>query len=244
MSSAVNKLSAIVLHTLKYRDSSLLAYTYTDLFGRQTYVVNGVRCEKNKTGMACFQPLTLLEVVAYHNPKTDLQRMKEYRLSVPLQGLSFDVHKNAMALFMGEVVYKTVREHEPNDPLFDFLHRSVLELNDIQTGASNYHLYFLAQLASYLGYAPGNDYRPELTYFDIPTGEFTPIRPKHELFFDAQQTALFGQLLDSNPAALSDINLNHRQRNVFVDNMLKFYNYHFDTLSPVRSWTVLSEVFS
>jgi DNA repair protein RecO (recombination protein O) len=244
MSSITNKISAVVLHTLKYRDTSLLVYAYTDLFGRQTYLVNGVRSDKNKAGMACFQALSLLDAVAYHHPKNDIQRLSEYHLTVPLQHLAFDVHKNAIAIFMGEVVYKTVREQEPNEQLFHFLQQSVLELENIEAGAANYHLYFLAHLAAYLGYASGNDYRPEYTYFDISTGEFTTIKPKHELFFDAGQTTLFGRLLKASVDDLPDICLHHSQRNVFVDNMLRFYNHHFDTLSPIRSWMVLSEVFS
>ncbi len=244
MSSNTNKLTAIILHTLKYRDSSLLVYAYTDLFGRQTYVVNGVRSEKNKMGMACFQPLTLLDAVAFNNPKSELQRLKEYRLAIPLQDISFDVHKNAMALFMGEVVYKTVREHEPNQPLFEFLRQSVLELENIHEGAANYHLYFLAQLAAYLGYAPGNDYSPECSYFDIPSGEFTPVRPKHDLFFSPEQSALLGCLLETDYTGLSALALNREQRNTFVNNMLKFYDHHFDRLSPVRSWSVLGEVYA
>jgi DNA repair protein RecO (recombination protein O) len=244
MSSVANKISAVVLHTLKYRDTSLLVYAYTDLFGRQTYLVNGVRSAKNKMGMACFQALSLLDAVAYHHPKNDIHRLKEYHLSVPLQNLAFDVHKNAMALFMGEVVYKTVREQEPNKQLFHFLQQSVLELENIQEGAANYHLYFLARLAAYLGFASGNDYRPEYTYFDISSGEFTAVRPKHELFFDSEQTALFGRLLQSEVAGLPAIGLHHSQRSAFVNNMLRFYEHHFDALSPIRSWTVLGEVYA
>jgi DNA repair protein RecO (recombination protein O) len=243
MKSGTNKFLAVVLHTLKYRESSLLVYAYTDLFGRQTYVVHGVRSTKNKTGMACFQPLTLLDAVAYHNPKTELQQLKEYRLALPLQSLSFDIHKNAIALFMGEVVYKTIREQEPNPFLFNFLRQAVLDLETLQTGIANFHLYFLAQLGSYLGYAPGNEYAPERPFFDIPTGEFTPIRPKHDLFFDAEQTHLFGRLLTAAPADLCHIGLNRGQRRVFINNMLNFYSHHFDTLSPLRSWSVLAEVF-
>jgi len=232
------------LHSLKYRDTSLLVYAYTDLFGRQTYLVNGVRSAKNKAGMACFQPLSLLDAVAYHHPNNDIQRLKEYALSLPLQNLAFDVHKNAMALFMGEVVYKTVREQEPNEQLFHFLQQSVLELENIADGAANYHLYFLARLAAYLGFASGNDYTPEFTCFDIVSGEFTPIPPKHELFFDAGQTALFGRLLKAELSDLPNIELHRSQRNTFVHNMLRFYEHHFDALSPIRSWTVLGEVFA
>jgi DNA repair protein RecO (recombination protein O) len=243
MKGGTHKLSAVILHTLKYKDSSLLVYAYTDMFGRQTYVVNGVRSSKNKAGMACFQPLTILDAVAYHNPKSDLQRFKEYRLTVPLQDLSFNVHKNAMALFIGEVIYKTVREQEPNVEFFHFLKQSVLELETIQAGAANFHLYFLARLSGYLGYAPGNDYAPERSFFDIPAGEFTPVKPRHELFFDAVQSQLFGRLLTSCPDDLCHIGLNREQRRAFVNNMLNFYSHHFDALAPVRSWSVLADVY-
>ncbi|MDR0295237.1 MAG: recombination protein O N-terminal domain-containing protein [Prevotellaceae bacterium] len=244
MRSSTNKISAVVLHTLKYRDTSVLVDAYTDLFGRQTYLVNGVRSAKNKAGMACFQALSLLDAVAYHRPKNDIQRLKEYYLSIPLQNLAFNVHKNAIAVFMGEVVYKTVREQEPNEQLFRFLRQSVLELENIEEGTANYHLYFLARLAAYLGFASGNDYKPEHTYFDISSGEFTIIRPKHELFFDAEQTALFGRLLKAEIADLPNIGLHHSQRSTFVNNILRFYEHHFDALSPICSWTVLGEVYA
>lgn len=237
------KLTAIVLHTIKYKDSSLLLYAYTDLFGRQTYVVNGVRCEKNKTGMACFQPLTLLDAVVYHNPKSDIQRLKEYRLQTPLPNVAFDVYKNAIALFIGEVLYKTVREHEPNESLFEFLHRSVLALEKTEKGVANFHLYFLAHLGAYLGYAPGNDYESGATFFDMQEGEFTPLRPKHSLFFNTEQTQLLGKLLQTSMDELCELPLNREQRSVFINNMLQFYSHHFDSLTPIKSWMVLQEVF-
>ncbi|MDR3235654.1 MAG: DNA repair protein RecO [Prevotellaceae bacterium] len=243
MKNRINKCQAVVLHTLKYRDSSLLVYAYTDLFGRQTYVVNGVRNVKNKTGMACFQPLTLLEIVAYHNPKTELQRLKEYRIAEPLQSLSFDVHKNAIALFIGEIMYKTVCEQESNSALFRFLRQAVIDLDNIQDGVANFHLYFLAQLCEYLGYAPGNEYAPDQLFFDIPTGMFTSVRPMHTRFFDTEQTQLLGHLLAATPADLCRLPLNREQRQAFISRIIDFYNHHFNTLAPIRSLPVLMEVY-
>ena len=239
----LRKLTAIVLHTMKYKESSLLVHAYTDVSGRQTYVVNGVRSEKNKAGMALFQPLTLLDVVAYHNPKSDLQRMTEYRLVQPLQSIPFDVIKNALALFMGEVLYKTIREHEPNEKLFDFLYRSIIDFDEMSAGVANFHLYFLVHLARYLGYAPGNGFDGE-SYFDVQAGQFTPLQPLHDSFFDPQQTQLFAALLNAVPATLPQLALNREQRNRFVENMLRFLNYHFDTPVPIRSAAVLQEIFT
>ena len=240
----LQKLTAIVLHTKKYKESSLLVYAYTNTFGRQTYVVNGVRTEKNKTGVALFQPLTLLDAVAYHNPKSELQRMSEYRLLQPFQSIPFDITKNALALFMGEILYKTIREQEPNAELFDFLYRAILDLDKIQEGVANFHLYFLVHLSHYLGYAPGNNHHDELSFFDAQAGEFTIIRPSHDLFFDAQQTQLFAKLLNTNPESLYQLSLNREQRNLFIANMLSFLNHHFDTLVTIRSAAILQEIFS
>ncbi len=238
----LQKLTAIVLHSMKFKESSLLVHAYTDVFGRQTYVVNGVRSEKNKAGMALFQPLTLLDVVAYCSTKSDLQRMTEYRLVQPLQSIPFDVTKNALALFMGEVLYKTIREHEPNEELFGFLYRAIIDLDGLGEGAANFHLYFLVHLARYLGYAPGNDFAGE-PYFDVAAGEFTSLRPLHDLFFDASQTQLFAALLDAVPETLQQFALNREQRNRFVENILRFLNHHFDTPVPIRSAAILHEIF-
>ncbi len=240
----LHKLTAIILHTKKYRESSLLVYAYTNAFGRQTYIVNGVRSEKNKAGMALFQPLTLLDAVASHNPKSDIQRLGEYRLLTPLQTIPFTVTKNALALFMGETLYRTIREHEPNAALFDFLYDAILALDNMQDGVANFHLYFLVHLSRYLGYAPGNDYFEETPYFDVPAGEFTPLRPAHDLFFDAQQTQLFATLLAATPDTLPAVALNRATRNKFVDNILRFFNYHFDTPVSIRSAAILQEIFS
>lgn len=193
--------------------------------------------------MACFQPLTLLDVVVYHNPKSELQRLKEYRLHTPLPDLAFDVHKNAIALFIGELLYKTVREHEPNESLFNFLHKSVLALEKLERGTANFHLYFLVHLSAYLGYAPANDYESGASFFDVQEGEFTPLRPKHSLFFNTEQTQLLGKLLQISLIELCELSLNREQRSVFINNMLQFYSHHFDALTSIKSWMVLQEVF-
>jgi DNA repair protein RecO (recombination protein O) len=239
----MQKLTAIVLHTKKYRESSLLVYAYTNAFGRQTYVVNGVRSEKNKMGMALFQPLTLLDAVAYHHPKKELQRLSEYRLLTPLHSIPFDRTKNALALFIGEVLYKTIREQEPNAELFDFLFRSIVDLDGLAQGVANFHLYFLVHLNNYLGYAPGNNYFLETPYFDGQSGEFTPLPPAHDLFFDAQQTQLFATLLECTPPSLAEITLNREQRHRFINNLLRFLNHHFDMPIPIHSVDILQEVF-
>ena len=51
----------IVLHTLKYGDSSLVAYLLTDVGGRRSYMVQGVRSRGRGSKLALFQPMFPVE---------------------------------------------------------------------------------------------------------------------------------------------------------------------------------------
>ena len=140
----IYKLKAIVLHSIKYKENSSIVYLYTNGFGRQTYLINGLRSSKGKTKVNLFHSLFLLDIEAYHNPKSDIQRLKECQLTVPLQSIPFTLTKSSLALFISELLYKVIREEEPNTDLFDFLYHSIMMLDQLEDGVANFHLHFLA----------------------------------------------------------------------------------------------------
>jgi len=241
----MDKVRGIVLHSIKYGDTSVIAYIYTDLHGRQTYMLNGVRGGNARKKCSLLQPLFLLDIEAYPERKSSTMcRAKEFRASTPLQGISCDVRKSVVALFIGEVLYKLVREEEQNKALFDFLHTNILLLDELEHGVSNFHLYFLAQLARHLGFFPGNSYEQDLPFFDMQNGMFVPFAPKHGEHMDRATTALLGELLDSTFDSLKDIKTNHTQRRVLLRTLLDYYCTHLGMGNPIRSLAVLEEVFS
>ena len=239
----IHKLKAIVLHSIKYKDNSSIVYLYTNGFGRQTYLVNGLRSSKSKAKANLFHPLFLLDIEAYHNPKSDIQRLKECQLTIPLQSTPFSLAKSSVALFISELLYKVIREEEPNAELFDFLYHSILMLDELEDGVANFHLHFLAQLSKYLGFYPNVSKQGDATYFDIKTGEFCILRPRHPLFFSTENTTLLSQLMNLSASQLSLLELNRYQRSAFLSSMIDFYSFHFEKLSQLRSLHVLNEVF-
>ena len=55
---------AIVLHTLKYSDSSLIAHCYTQLVGKQSFILKGIlTAKKGAIRKSQFQVLTQLEIL-------------------------------------------------------------------------------------------------------------------------------------------------------------------------------------
>ncbi|WP_333588546.1 DNA repair protein RecO, partial [Alistipes finegoldii] len=100
----------VVLHTLKYGDSSMVVYLLTDAGGRRSYMVQGVRSRNGRgSKLALFQPMFPVEFEGLESPRQQMHRFKEVRGGFVLQSLPFDVRKSTMALFMAEVLYRLVR---------------------------------------------------------------------------------------------------------------------------------------
>jgi len=237
------KARGVVLHTVKYGENSLVAYLLTDLLGRENYLVQGIRTAKGKGNRAAlFQPLFLLEFEGYETPRSQLHRMKEVRSFRPLATIPFDARKSTVSLFMAEVLYRLVREVEPQSPLFDFVCRAVAALDGLQEGVANSHLWFLVQMSAFLGFYPGNEYLPEAR-FDIREGLFVPGIPSHPFMLSPENTHILHRLMACSEAELGAVKLNRGQRVEFLDGMLSYFGYHLDAIHHVRSLHILREVF-
>lgn len=233
----------IVLHTLKYGDSSMIVYLLTDVGGRQSFMVQGVRSANGRGSKAAlFQPVFAVEFEGLFSPRMQMHRFREVRSGLVLQSLPFDVRKSTIALFMAEVLYRLVKESEPNPNLFEFVWHSVEALDAIEEGTANFHLWFLARLSRFLGFEPGNEYAPE-DWFDIREGAFTPQKPDHTLFFPQADARLFAGFLRRPVDELARIGMNRTERVGLLQCLLTYYGYHLDAIHAVQSVRILQEVF-
>ncbi len=130
----------------------------------------GVRSSGGRGSKAAlFQPMFAVEFEGLVSTKMQLHRFREVRSGLVLQSLPFDVRKSTIALFMAEVLYRLVKESEPNPNLFEFVWRSVEALDALGEGTANFHIWFLARLSRFLGFGPGNSYASG-DWFDIREG--------------------------------------------------------------------------
>ena len=238
------KARGIVLNTVKYGDSSLVAQLLTDIGGRRSYMVRGIRSSHGRGSKAAlFQPLFALEFEGLESSRTELDSFREVHAGIVLRGIPFDVRKSTVALFMAEVLYRLVRESEPDPVLFDFVWGSVEALDTIDEGTANFHLWFLANLSRFLGFSPGNEHTRD-AFFDMREGVFTrAAAPRCRTLMSSVNAEILRDLLECDVQCLGEIGLNRRQRVDFLDAMLEYYSYHLDSIHDVRSTKILREVF-
>ncbi len=239
----IQKVKGIVLHHIKYKESSAIVHVYTDLYGRQAYLINNIRGRRSKYPGNLLQSLTLLEIEAYHKEGKDLQRVKEISNYIPFRTIPFDMHKNSQTLFLAEVLYKTLREEDPNVELFNFLENSLQLLDVSEEGMANFHLFFLVQLTKYLGFLPENNFGEERTGFDMRNGQFSAGSGLHPEYFDKSSGVLLNNLLKGSFAKLPEMSVKQEDRQKFLENIMDYYRLHIQGFGKVKSLAVLHEIY-
>lgn len=221
----LQKTKGIVLHNFKYGDSSIIAHIYTRDYGRQAYLVNGVRAKRSKFHFNNFQPLTILDLQVDHKPTRDLQRLRELHIAHPFHHMHTDIVKNTIALFIGEVLYRSLKDVESNYPLFDYLESAIQILDYCDSGCTNFHLIFLVQFTRFIGIYPENN--AELDYYQ-------PEEIEMQLH----------DLLSFTLKDLSKLKLSKKDRNELISAMVDYYYFHLEGMGKISSLQVLQEVFS
>lgn len=240
----IGKSQAIVLHQLKYSESSVIVSLYTKTWGRQSYLINGIRSSKSKTKGGFLQPLFLLEVEAYQKPGREIQRLKEFKMAEVYSSLPFDIVKSTMALFMAELLSKVLRSEEPDEALFDFIFHSLLYFDSMEKGAANFHLWFMVKLIGYLGYQLENNRTDVLVFFDLKAGSFVAHRPSHPNTPDTEVSELLSKLMSLPVEQIDRFHASGSMRTRLLETLVECYAIHFEGIGNFNSLKILKEVFN
>jgi DNA repair protein RecO (recombination protein O) len=233
---------AIVLSSLKYGDSSLIVKAFTVTDGLKSYLLKGVlTSKKGKLKAAYFQPLTQLEMVANHKNKGTLESIREVSVSYHYQSLQTNIAKNAITLFLAEMLSNSIQEEESNEGLFYFL-EAALQWLDTNTDVTNFHIYFLMDLTKYLGFYPDTTNMPA-AYFDLLEGKFTTT-PSFNPNLSGENLGFFKRFLGINFDAIHTIKMKKTNRQELLKSIVLYFELHLHGFRKPRSLAILNEVFS
>jgi DNA repair protein RecO (recombination protein O) len=237
------KTKGIVLHHIKYGDSSIIVHVYTREFGRQAYMIKGIRKKKSGYRFSLFQPLSILSLEVYNRQTRDLQLLKEASMDVVLNDLAIDMKKSTICLFLAEIIQKSIQEHEPNPIMFEFLEKSIISFDSLREGYVNFHLLFLVSFTKYLGFSPSDNYDSNHVYFDLREGNFTTMRMDESVSLSKPDSKLLHQLINANAPDLKSIRVTGKKRHAFLEKILHYYQLHNEGIKNIQTLQVLKDVF-
>lgn len=232
----------IICRSIKYGESSLIIDIFSGDIGMRSYIISGVRSNRARTKAAVLQVMNLVEFIAYDtkDTKKGLSRIKEVKLDVVYSHISFDVIKSTLGLFILEVSRKSIKISDQHEQLYRFMRQVFINLDQCQQGLAHFHIYFLIDLATELGFQLENNYSPEKRYFNLSEGVFSSRGGDHRYALDAECSYYLSQYLNRDES----IKVSKECRKVILSKMLDFYRYHIDDFGELKSLQVLYSLYA
>jgi DNA repair protein RecO (recombination protein O) len=240
----LEKTEAIIIHQLKYSDSGIVIRAYTKKWGRQSFLMKGIRNKKAGKHNIHFQPLSVLDMVIYYKESREMQSIKEFSVSYSPVDIHSNIKKSCIAIFLGEVLTSVLKEESPHEDLFDFLRNSVIYFDSCKEGYANFHIAFMVGLSSYLGFEPGKKNDPDTSYFDLVNGSFVSLPPVHGNYSSVEVSEILSQFFVASYDNIHKIILSGTKRNEVLETIIRYYSIHLPGLKKINSLEVLKEVFS
>ena len=233
--------SGIVLSSLRYSDSSVIARIYTKEKGLRSFMVRTGKGKNALSKLSLLQPLTLVEISFSNDERKNLHTLRNIERESALLSIPFNPVKTCIALFVSEIIGRSIGEEETNTELFKFLHSSILLLDDHQASPANFHLKFMIEFSRFLGFYPQPQEAGE-RYFDLAEGEFTRSEPIHPHAIEEPLTTIFNKLLVVGMSSFDAVKMSNEQRRTLVQKLIDFFRFHLDGMKEITSHKVLEEV--
>lgn len=209
----------IVLHTTKFGENSIVVHTLSRDYGRRSFLVRGA----GKKAMSLFLPMNILEADITESSRSTLYTARNLSAKHHLLGIRNSVFKNSMTMFISEVLYRALKDGTAEQGLYEWCEKNIILLDAIESEFSNFHIYFLLELAVVLGFSP-------------VTRDLTP--------FVGAYTDVVRQFMSEQFAQAMLIPLSGAVRNEIAEGILRYLEFHTESSLNVNSLKVLRELFA
>ncbi len=236
-----DKTRAIVIKAIKYGDNSLIVKLLTEQNGLQSFMIKGAFNKNAKIRAALFQPLTLLDIVCAKS-RGELGYLKEASIEYAYKNIPININKNAIVLFVSELLSKTIQESDTDLELFDFIHHSLMYLDETNDNSADFPLKFAVKLTDYLGFLPNITSYQQGYVFDLEEGCFRHDGTNNIYVIDQHQSASIFALCSHSIFDDYSLNINLQERRQLIETVIAYYKLHVSGFNELNSADVLRTV--
>jgi DNA repair protein RecO (recombination protein O) len=228
-----NQCLGIVIRTIKYGDSGIIAQILTDKYGMQSFLVKGVHSKKTKLKISLFGTLNILQLQIHFKENRNIQSIREATPEFPMHNSHSDIVKNAMLLYVADVMKECLKSHPMADNnLFQFLMNTISQIENCKVD-SHFPLKFMIELSQHLGFSILHSSDLHFVSDDDDN---------HALGFlsdgeGINKVELFREI------NLGNIQLNKAARKKMLNTIHEHFKQHLDDKFSIKSAEVLEEVF-
>jgi DNA repair protein RecO (recombination protein O) len=246
---------AIVLKSMKYRDTSKIVTFYTRQFGKIRTIAKGARQSANKFG-ASLEPLNHVSLVIYKKEHKDLHLISQCDLINSFHRVHDDMERISVGLSVLEIVDHLEHDEEENLALFSLMVQTLTTLDHAPKNFESLRRAFQIKFAAIHGFAPSLDVCSEcgeslvnneslsIVGFHVVNGAVVCTKCRK----NSTSTEGFGYTPISAPTlqilrrfltlptdGVTTISYNDRIGNELDESVRLYFRYHFEHMKDLKS---------
>lgn len=229
----------IVLRNTDYGDTSIISRIFTDNHGIRSFLIKGARGKRKKTPY--LQPLALVEIEFHYHPAKDLLMASAVKSAEPYHQISTQLNKSFVCLFLNELLNESLSSDHADEDLFEFVRTNML-IFDLEDWNPNFHLYFMIALTRYFGFFPLINESPN--YFNLEEGCFSANKSANQQQLNERLSFLLYQFCTHPNERGEALKISRAERAELTQMLVKYFQIHNNSMRPIRSLDVLSEVLN
>ncbi|MFM8179407.1 MAG: DNA repair protein RecO [Candidatus Kapaibacterium sp.] len=231
----IEKTAAIVLHSRRYKDTSVLLSLYTREHGKVRLVAKGARRVKGGYGSAAM-PLSVVEVTYVLKERRDLHTLRTAETVRVLKNITRRYEHMTTALAIVEVVEMTQPLQERNERLFLLLAETLDALDASGEHTYGYFAAFCVHCAEVMGFRITLPAAEELrddgeAVFSFEDGRVVlpPIDPGTRVWrLPRRVVRLLARIAHSGLREVAEIGVGHAEQRELQDFFVRYYSFHLD----------------
>ncbi len=147
----IEETEAIVLHAMKYGDTSKIVTLYTKKFGKIKVIAKGSRKANAKFGSS-LEPMSHTSIVLYKKKTRDLHLLSKSEIVTPFKKLNSEPEKIFVGLAAVELVNTVMHDEEQNEKIFLLFVETLKAINAAAKNEINYFIHFLLNIVTLFGF--------------------------------------------------------------------------------------------
>lgn len=232
--------TGIVLHKVKYSESSIIVKILTRDAGVQSFIVKGAFSKQKRGVVALLENLSMVQVT-FDDNRQGIKFWKEISLRHPYQNIPYDMVRRTIFIFYNELIYKLLKDFQADPETYILIEEALLELDSDEEIAADIHLRFMLRLAKQLGFSPACNYSERNRYFSVEEAAFIDYYIDYPNILSEASSTYLAQLLEADrrtPIGSKEV------RKELLYGLIAYFQIHNEQIQQIASTQILSELLT
>jgi DNA repair protein RecO (recombination protein O) len=232
---------AIVLQLIPHKEHNAIVKLFTRSSGLSSCWISSLRSKSSGIRASGLQPLTIINTIIDQRETKQLATLKEMQISFFPSNIQNTIEKNALAIFIAELLTHIIKEPAADELLYDFFRESITLLDNTDKKCANFHIVFMLNLSNHLGLLPKNSFSLKTPYLNLEEVTYQATAPRNSPFLYPDESEYISKLSTLSISSFAAVEISSALRKNILHGLLKYFEIHTG-MAPLKSHLVLEEV--